>query len=759
MVPEGAEGDKGSVDAPAADGYSIGATPSVAAEKSMDPTRTANPGEPTIAQRIDALRATKNQHTDLKVQRDGYFDTDDHGYIPWDEPVPFAVVPNHPDGGAYGPRAVGHNFRRWLEAHPLYIHPCSSLAGAWIRKGIPGLGGWRPEDRPTHLAPLQAKYNIYNHGIGAPNHLGPDMAIGLRLGWGGLLDKIRHYRALNRPADTGFYDGEEDLVLGVQGWVARHAALARRLAAEEPNPTLRENLTAIAEANEHLVLGAPRTFREACQFIAWFQCVDRMWGLGGALGQLDELLRPYYETDLAAGREIDASIVWHLASLFFNDPHYSQIGGQGPDGRDLTSPLSFLVLEAMHRLRIPANIAVRVHEGMDRRLLRRALELMVADGTGVSFALSGGLDAGYCRNGVPPALARMRAKVGCNWTALPGVEYCLQDVTRVCLVTPLLLALDEVVALPATERSMEALWERYRAHLGASVAVVKEGKDLHMARQADNWPEIVLNLFCHGPIERGVDASAGGVDIVDLAVDGLGLATVADSFAAIEQRVANEGRLSWEGLAAALRSDYHDAEPLRLMLASVPRYGAGGTPADGWAKRVAALWSDLIRSTPTANGFLCLPGLFSHGGTNVYGRRLGATPNGRRAGEPLSHSADPDPGFLPGGSMAVTAKAVAVAEVQPRWGNTTPLQIELDRRLVTSIGGLEALEALILTHNRLGGTLINMNVVSKEQVLEAHADPNTHPDLMIRVTGYSAYFRSLSREYRQPIVDRILAEP
>ncbi len=74
------------------------------------------------------------------------------------------------------------------------------------------------------------------------------------------------------------------------------------------------------------------------------------------------------------------------------------------------------------------------------------------------------------------------------------------------------------------------------------------------------------------------------------------------------------------------------------------------------------------------------------------------------------------------------------------------------------MGGVEAVEALILAHNRQGGTLINMNVISKEQILEAHEDPSTHPDLMIRVTGYSAYFKSLSREYRQPIVDRILAE-
>jgi pyruvate-formate lyase len=800
-------------------------------------------GEPTYLQRIDALRAVKQAHTTRKVELYGYFDTDDHGYIPWEEPIPFEIVPNHPSGGAYGAKAVGKNFRRWLDVHPLYIQPASSLAGAWVRKGIPGLGGWRPEDRAQHLAELHRRYNIYSPGIGAANHMGPDMAIGLELSWGGLLDKVRRYRELNRPADPSFYDGEEQLLLGVQNWIWRHVALAREMAQEEPNPVLRDNLRTIAEINEWLVEGAPRTLREACQFLAWFQCVDRMWGLGGALGQIDELLRPYYEADLAAGRETDESVVWHLASLFFNDPHYSQIGGQAPDGRDLTSPMSFLVLEAMHRLRTPSNIALRVHEGMDPALLRQAVQYLCEDGTGVSFACSKGLDEGFMRNGYPVGLARMRAKVGCNWTALPGVEYGLQDVTRVCLVTPLLLALEDLLADAgngaaergmetaatgaggaaergmetaatgaggAAERGMEtaatgadgaamrgmetvtartgapspgfagegptadalvgrgrrggrrcgmdALWERYAHHLGLSVEGVKEGKTLHMERQAANWPEIVLNLFCHGPIERGVDASAGGVDIVDLAMDGIGLATVADSFAAIEQRVVQEGRLTWEELAQHLANDFEGAEPVRLMLNSIPRYGRGGTRADAWAQRVADLWSHLVRDTPTSNGYTCVPGLFSHGGTNVYGRRVGATPNGRRAGEPLSHSADPDPGFLPGGSLAVTAKSNAVVAVQPRWGNTTPLQIELDPKLVGSLGGVEALEALIMTHNRQGGTLINANVVSKEQILEAHADPMTHPDLMIRVTGYSAYFRCLSREYRQPIVDRILAE-
>lgn len=735
--------------------------------------------------RIDSLHATKMAHTAQKVALYGHFDNDDHGCIPWTDDVEFTASSSHPSGGCWGMKDIGESFRRWLEVHPVYIHPQSAIAGAWIYRGIPGVAGfeaalgtgasnrrlkprkltfanypgnWRPEDRPTHLYERLSRYTIHSPGIGHPNHFGPDMSIGLELGWGGLLEKIRRYRDLNRPLDTTFYDGEENLVLGVQSWIARHAEHASQMARLEDDRSTRENLQQIAAINEHLVGGAPRTFREAVQFIAWFQCIDRMWALGGALGQLDELLRPYYERDLASGIETDESIVWELCSLFTNDTHYSQIGGQGPDGRDLTSRLSFLILDAMHLIRIPTNIALRVHEGMDRSLLVKALEYMAADGTGVDFALSGGLDTGFTRNGIPVGLARMRAKVGCNWTALPGVEYCSQDGTRLCLVTPLLLALEDLPEEQTRLGTMDALWERYVHHLAASVATVKEGKDIHMERQAANYPEIVLNLFCHGPIERGLDACAGGVDIVSLAFDGIGLATAADSFAAIEQRVVTEGRLTLAELRGHLADNFSNAPRLRLMLASVPRYGAGGTQADEWARRIAECWTRLVRETPTERGrWICMPGLFSHGATKGYGELLGATPNGRCAGEPVSHSADPDPGFLPGGGVALTAKANAVASTQSGWGNTTPLQVEIDTGLLESIGGIDAVADLVMAHDRQGGTLINMNIVSKETVLEAHEDPSTHPDLMIRVTGYSAYFSSLSREYRQPIVDRIIA--
>ena len=141
----------------------------------------------------------------------------------------------------------------------------------------------------------------------------------------------------------------------------------------------------------------------------------------------------------------------------------------------------------------------------------------------------------------------------------------------------------------------------------------------------------------------------------------------------------------------------------------------------------------------------------------MLGEHLGATPNGRFACTEISHSADPDPGFMANGTGAPTAKSNAVARVQPGWGNSAPLQVDMDSGLVKELGGSEMIKAYLKAHNQMGGTLININVVSKEKLLAAHDNPDLYPDLVVRVTGYSAFFKSLSREYRQQVVDRFLA--
>jgi len=102
--------------------------------------------------------------------------------------------------------------------------------------------------------------------------------------------------------------------------------------------------------------------------------------------------------------------------------------------------------------------------------------------------------------------------------------------------------------------------------------------------------------------------------------------------------------------------------------------------------------------------------------------------------------------------------AVAIASVQPGYGNTAPMQIDMDPALSRDEGATEKIASLIKTHFDLGGTQINMNVLDAAKILEANEDPSKYPDLIVRVTGFSAYFASLSPEFRQLVVDRVIAE-
>ncbi|HEX7714727.1 MAG TPA: glycine radical domain-containing protein, partial [Bacillota bacterium] len=139
-----------------------------------------------------------------------------------------------------------------------------------------------------------------------------------------------------------------------------------------------------------------------------------------------------------------------------------------------------------------------------------------------------------------------------------------------------------------------------------------------------------------------------------------------------------------------------------------------------------------------------------------YGKPVGATPNGRHAGTPISFGANPDPGFRK--DSAPTAMVKAVARVQSGYGNTVPIQLELDPGLSREEGGIEKVADLIETHFKLGGTLFNINVIDAEKIREAHRDPTKYPDLVVRVTGFTAYFAALSPEFRQLVVDRIIQE-
>lgn len=710
----------------------------------------------TFERRMQMLREKKIQHTFKKREQQGYMDADDYGTVPVPDDYSFTPKPNTPWGGIYGAAACAENFAALLDAHAVYVDPLEILCGRW-RKMLTEYrmagGTWNEKKYPyEHLKPLHKKYDII-HGIGADSHCAPDFSIGLGLGFGGLLEKVRKYRDINTSAKE-FYDAEETVLLATQRFIRRHIDKIERVLGEEKRPELRKTLEMMLEANRNIVSAPPKTFLEACQWVAWYNIITRIYDRDGAGFQLDVMLTPYYERDIAQGRLTDDLARFILANLLLVETHYYQLSGVDDNGRDQTCRLSWLVLEAAHMLNSSANLTVRVHPNVDGKYLAKAVEYLFVDRNGwPRFCGDLPLVKGYMKNSCDEKAARSRIAVGCNWMAAPGTEFPMNDCIKVNLAK-----IFEVAYYDMTEHeqpSTDALGECFKKHLKAAVEAVAEGVNLHLEHQHEQLPELVINLMMRDTIEKGLDITQCP-RLKTIGLDGAGLAVVADSFAALQQRIENEKRATWEEVTTALKNDFEgvQGERLRLMLLSSERYCQGGSLGDAWARWITDAFSDIVHNQPMPEGRRFVPGWFSWSNTIILGKTVGATPNGRRAGKPVSHGANPNPGFRRDG--ATTAQSTGIALVQPGYGNSAPLQLEFDPKMSMEEGGVERVLKLIKTHFEMGGTLININVLDGEKLLAANRNPDEYPDLVVRVTGFTAYFVSLSPEFRQLVVDRFL---
>lgn len=716
-------------------------------------------------ERIERLRARKEAQTMQKLAKNGYMDEDDYGSVLPPENIQIPIEFNDPVHKTfYGAKLWGKNFCALMERHPVYVDPDDALAGRWmyiLQRLRPFESATSPKNMEMApvfnydwLKPLHEKYGIMP-GIGKMHHFAGDYHIGLELGWGGLLKKVRKYAAVY-PEKEEFYTAEEDVLLGIMNLIARTVDEIRQMIPVETDPVKKENLQEMLECNEWLIENPPRNFREVCQWIAWNNMAERIYCRAGAGGQLDELLRPYYEKDLADGCIDREKAIYIIACLLLSDPHYYQIAGPDAAGKDMTSDLSFMILEAAHRLKTSCNLTIRVHDGLDPTLFRRGLEILLEDRKACPrFSGDSALVKGFMRNGYSAELARRRIAVGCNWMSLPGLEYTLNDLIKINLAKVFSVAYDEYSAQPGP-KTTEELHRVYAGHLAKAVECVAEGIDFHLAHQYLNAPELTLNLLSHGPIEKGLDASHGGMEYYNIAVDASGLATVADSFAALKKRVEEEKAFTWDEVYQAVTSDFSgpEGERIRMALQGGPRYGFGGSLGDQWAERLSAEFTEMVASRKTPGGVRMIPGLFSWANTIMFGKMVPATPNGRHAGLPISHGANPNPGFRRDG--AFTAMARAIARVQPGYGNTAPFQLELNPTVADQEEAIERIGAVIQSHFDLGGTLVNINVVDKATLEKANENPMAYPDLIVRVTGFTAYFATLSPEFRQIVVDRVV---
>lgn len=628
-------------------------------------------------------------------------------------------------------------------------------------------------------------------------HLTPNHGRALRLGFAGIAAEIEERRrSLLDEIGRGKPNRGQRERLAVLDAMAICAQAARdygrrwqrhlvALAAGEPDAERRAELEELAAIFTVVPEHPAQTFHQALQSIILVHAMvhQESFQHGVSFGRLDQLLLPYYQADLAEGRltptravELLGCFLGKAAELIPLFPSFASeylsgmssasgitLGGVREDGSDATNELStlFLLAHDQMRLRQP-NIHVRVHPRSNREFLELCARTVLKGGGGPAFFSDEAIVPALEREGVDQTLARGYSINGCNEWAIPNCSFPAPGAGAVNLAHSLELALrggilDGKALGPATPplrqmRTVDDILQAFRLQLRAVLERAEKNNGTIERVHALMRPTPFLSMLVDGCLERGRDVTSGGADINTAGLQGVGLADVADSLLALESMVF-AGEIEPERFLAALDSDFADEPNLAARLRSrLPKYGEDDPRCGELAAAVAQIYIDEISRLRLPRGGRYIAGLWSMTTHQGFGRFTGALPSGRRAGLPLANGICPQIGNERKGPTAVMNAAARL----PTPGNGMTLNIKLSPALANGAEGVSAVIRLIQGYFAQGGGQVQFNVIDSEVLRAAKANPALYRDLVVRVSGFTAYFSDLTPAMQDEIIARTM---
>ena len=607
-------------------------------------------------------------------------------------------------------------------------------------------------------------------------------------------DIARALAALNFTNDPQALDKREQLTAmdvacdALIVFAERHAALAERLAAGTADPVRRTELERIAAVCRRVPAHPPRDLQEALQHY-WFCHLGVITELNGwdsfCPGHLDQHLLPFYRRGLADGtltHESARELVECFFVKFNNHPAPPKVGvtaaesgtwtdfaninlggllADGADGANEVTHLLLDVIDEMHLLQPSSN--VQVSRKTPDAVLAHALKV-IRNGWGFpSLFNADTVVEEQLRQGKSLEDARAGGCSGCVEVGAFGKEaYILTGYFN--LVKVLELAINDGVdprtgarlgpatgdaALFATFDELFAAYETQLAHL---VDVKVRGNLLIGRLYATDMPAPFLSVLTDDCIARGVDYNAGGARYNNTFIQAVGIGSITDSLAAVKKLVYEDRALSLAALRDALAADFAGNEPLRARLVNrMPKYGNDDDAADDLMRRVFELAFRLIDGRPDARGGVHRLEMLPTTSHVYFGAVCGATPDGRRAGVPLSEGISPVQGADRSGPTAVFASAAKMDHVKT---GGTLLNMKFSPDLLAGDDGVAPLAHLVRTYFKAGGHHVQFNVVDADTLRAAQRDPDAHRGLIVRVAGYSDYFCDLSPALQEEIIAR-----
>ncbi|HPA71772.1 MAG TPA: pyruvate formate lyase family protein [Spirochaetota bacterium] len=632
------------------------------------------------------------------------------------------------------------------------------------------------------------------------SHTIPDYPRVLEKGTLGIMADIDR-RLADIPADdAGKRAALEAMKITLEGvnlYAANLSAEAARLASAEPDARRRAELERLAEICARVPARPAATLDEAVNavWILWVALHMENVNTGLSMGRLDLWLQPYFLRDMEKIEGDDERranirralelvgcllmrgtdhlpLVPDIGNYLFGGSSSDQaitLGGVTPDGGDAVCDMTFIFLKATEMLSIrDPNVNARFHPGVNaEQYLKRLCHVNYLTSATPSMHNDAAVISALSSNGYAQEHIRDWSATGCVEPTISGRHAGHTGSILMNMVSALEMALNNGRHPYMAERlgpetgdpanggfaSFDDFFDAYAAQqrflIDNAVALNNYYAEAHAALR----PTPFLSALTAGSIENARDVTKGGAMYNTSGSSNIGLADVVDSLMAVKKLVYDEGRVSFAELKRAVDADFNGFGALRAMIGkSVPLFGSGSEEALEMARRVMSVVHDAYAGHANFRGGHYTSGFWSMSQHVAYGNLSGTLPSGRLRGKAFTPGLTPHPGA----SKSFLDNIRDVARLDAK---TMDNNIAFNVKLVPKAGEslddiINAMHAYVKSYFDMGGMQMQFNMVSSATLRDAMAHPENYRNLLVRISGYNAYFTTLNREMQIELIER-----
>jgi formate C-acetyltransferase len=637
---------------------------------------------------------------------------------------------------------------------------------------------------------ITTKLNCISHTI-------PDFTRVIDLGLREIINDAKH-REDSTPDESKreFYAAISEAMEGIIAYSRNLAAEAEKLANKENDPVRKKELLDIAEVNRQVPEFPARTFREGLTavWICWVAAHLENPNIGLSLGRLDQVLYDLYRKDIE-NKTIDISDAIELLCCLWlkigdhvpNVPEAGEqlfggsgsnqaitIGGVDKDGKNAVNDLTYVMLRAteLMRLRDP-NLNARYYSGENpEEYLKRVCEVNITTGATPALHNDKAVIKTLVGRGETIEEARDYGVIGCVEPGSNGRFYGHTGAILLNLTSALELALfngrhrhtgmDLLISKETGGPDSFKTFDEFKAAFeGQARWLVEQSTTLNniIGRvHQDFYPTPVLSALFEGPMEKGKDLIQGGAVINSSGAAIIGLADVADSLSAIQKVVFDDGVVTFSELLDAIKKDFKGYEELHMrLLRKTPKYGNENQFADKNVSYIMKMLDETFGEKQNYRGGRYRVGYWTMTNHAGFGRLMGAFPNGRKAHENFTSGITPVSGVTPELTPALNSISNLPVECSSNGMalnlKYTPENGDKKQMLDNFVASVEGYFD-DFGGQRTGGMEIQFNITTHDKFVDAVKHPENYPELLVRVSGYTAYFKDLNPQMQKEIIDR-----